>query len=399
MSRPDFDAIVAGAGPGGAAAAWFLTQAGLRVLVVEKARLPRYKPCGGAIPRPTLERFPFAFDSVIASAPTGVRLTFPGQSGVDITLDDRPMVMVRRSEFDAFLLERSGAEVLEGAAVTGVAEDASGVQVQAGDRPLVARYLVGADGAASLVARRLGLRQKRQWGGTLEAEVPLSGDPVLEQAYGNRALFALGSLGWGYSWVFPKGDHLSVGIGRVRAGRVDLRAAFGREMDRLGIGLDGVAVYGHPLPCYQTPRWPWRRGAPWRARGSLPQETLTTQRCVLVGDAAGLVDPLLGEGIRYAIISARLAAEAIIAGDLSGYEVAVWREVGHSLATAGMVANTYYRMPRLSYQIGVRNPVTARHFLDVLTEKASYQGIGRRLLVAAIGWLLAGGKTSKEARI
>lgn len=399
MSRPDFDVVVVGAGPGGAAAAWYLTEAGLRVLVVEKSRLPRYKPCGGAIPRPTLERFPFAFDSVIESAPTGVRFTFPGQPGLDITLRNRPIAMVRRSEFDAFLLARSGAEVLEAVAVTSTGEEANRVRVRAGDRSLTARYLVGADGAASTVARSLGLRQKRQWGGTLEAEVPLDDDHVLDRALGNRALFALGSTTWGYSWVFPKGDHLSVGIGRVRPGRADLRAAFRREVDRLGIGLGGVQVHGHPLPCYQTPPWPWRRGAPWRARGSLPQEALSTRRCVLVGDAAGLVDPLLGEGIRYAIISARLAAEGIAAGDLSGYEAAIWREIGHSLATAGMVANTYYRLPRLSYQIGVRNPATARHFVDVLTENTSYQGIGRRLLGAAIGWLLSGDRSSQGLHI
>jgi flavin-dependent dehydrogenase len=399
MNRPDFDVIVAGAGAGGAAAAWFLTQAGLRVLVVEKARLPRYKPCGGAVPRPTLARFPFAFDSVIESAPTDIRFTFPGQLAADITLTGRPIVMVMRSEFDALLLARSGAEVLEGVTVTGASEDGNRVQVRAGDHDLSARYLVGADGAASQVARCLGLRRNRQWGGSLEAEVPLEAGRALGQAIGNRAVFAMGSVPWGYSWVFPKADHLSVGIGRVRQGRADLRAALHREMDRLGICLDAAKVYGHPLPCYQTPRWPWWRGGPWRSTGSLPQETLSTRRCVLVGDAAGLVDPLLGEGIRYAIISARLAAEAIAAGDLSGYEAAIWREIGHSLATAGMVANTYYRLPRLSYQIGLRNPATVRHFLDVLTEKASYEGIGRRLLAAATGWLLFGDRTGDGARI
>jgi geranylgeranyl reductase family protein len=399
MNRPDFDVIVVGAGPGGAAAAWHLTQAGLQVLVVEKARLPRYKPCGGAIPRPTLERFPFAFDSVIKSAPTGVRFIFPGQPEVDIALHNQPIAMVRRSELDAFLLARSGAELLEGVAVTSIGEDAGGVRVRAGDHSLTARYLVGADGATSLVAGCLGLRQERRWGGTLEAEVPLDDDHVTDRALGSRALFALGSVAWGYSWVFPKGDHLSVGIGQVRQGRADLRAAFRREMDRLGIGLDGVQVHGYPLPCYQTPRWPWRRGAPWRARDSLPQEALSTRRCVLVGDAAGLVDPLLGEGIRYAITSARLAAEAIVANDLTGYEAAIWREIGHSLATAGMVANTYYRLPRLSYQIGVRNPATVRHFVDVLTEKTSYEEIGRRLLGAAIGWLLSGDRPGDGLRI
>ena len=399
MDRPDFDVIVAGAGAGGAAAAWHLTQAGLRVLVVEKARLPRYKPCGGAVPRPILERFPFAFDSVIESAPGQVQFTFRGQRTVEIALPDRPVVMVMRSDFDAFLLARSGADVLEGVAITGVREDSHRVQVQAGDRSLTARYLVGADGATSQVARSLGLRQDRQLGGSLEAEVPLDNAPALRQEFGHRAMFVLGSVPWGYSWVFPKGDHLSVGIGRVRRARLDLHAALHREMDRLGISLDGVQLHGHPLPCYQTPRWPWRQGAPWRARGSLPQEVLSTRRCVLVGDAAGLMDPMLGEGIRYAIASARLAAEAIVAGDLTGYEAAIWREIGHSLATAGMVANTYYRLPRLSYQIGVRNPATARHFLDVLTEQASYEGIGRRLLVAALGWLLTGARAGEQTQI
>ncbi len=390
MQRPDFDVIVAGAGAGGAASAYFLGQAGLRVLVVERARLPRGKPCGGAIPRPTLARFPFDFTNLIAAEPTAVRFTFPDRPDVDLPLPDRPIVNVRRSRFDAFLLARSGAEVLEGAAVSDVAEDASRVRVRAGDRQVTGRYLVGADGATSRVARCLGLRPNRRLGGTLEAEVPLGGDRALQAEYGSRAVFSLSLIPWGYAWVFPRGEFLSVGIARFRPGRQDLRLALRREMDRLGIRLDGVELHGHPLPGYQAPPWPF-----WRGR---PQERLATRRCLLVGDAAGLVDPLIGEGIRYAIRSAEIAAKAISGGDLAGYDRAIWQEMGHSLATAGLTAGTYYRLPWLCYQLGLRNPAAIRQFVDVMVERSSYQGIGRRVIAATGRWLLGGHRIQRPDR-
>ncbi|MCL7453520.1 MAG: geranylgeranyl reductase family protein [Anaerolineae bacterium] len=381
MRRPDFDAIVAGAGAGGAAAAYYLTRAGLKTLVVDKAQLPRYKACGGAIPQTALDRFPFAMDSVIQAKPEEVRLTFPGRRPVDVSLPGRPVAMVMRQEFDALLLAQSGAEVLDGTAVTGVVEDGAEVRVETGRRALTARYLVGADGAASTVARRLGLRSQRRLGGTLEAEVPL-GDPGLRADYGTRAIFCFGAVPWGYAWVFPKRDHLSVGIGRFRPGKVDLRSALVVEMERLGIRLDGIPLRGHPLPCYQAPLWPF-----WF---NSPQEQLSTRRCLLVGDAAGLVDPLIGEGIRYAMTSARLAVEAIARDDLSGYEQAIWQEIGHDLATSGLLAELYYRLPGFCFEVGLRNPEIVQQFVGVLTERFRHQGIGRRILAASARWALQG---------
>ena len=374
MNRPDWDAIVVGGGPGGASAAFYLSQVGLSTLVVERERMPRYKACGGAIPRQTLARFPFDLEGLVCSAPDQVRLACQDLPTLDVALADKPVAMVVRSEFDAFMLSHSGAEVLEGTAVTGVRENKDGIQVEVGSRTLTARYLVGADGAASRVARMLGLRPNRQLGGTLEAHVPLPDSGPLREAYGNRALFSLAAVDWGYAWVFPKGDFLAVGIGRFRPGRVDLRQALKGEMDRLGIGLAGVAVHGHPLPS-----WPlsWVR----------PQEPLATRRCLLVGDAAGLVDPLLGEGIRYAIASGRLAAEAIARDDLSAYERSIGRDIGRSLTMAGRVANTFYRLPRLCYQIGVRNPAVIHLFADLLAERRSYVGIGRQLVALTARWL------------
>lgn len=377
MTPTDWDAIVVGAGPGGAAAAYDLRQAGLRVLVVEKARLPRYKACGGAIPQTALEQFPFSFGSVIRAAPAEVRFTFPGLPPMNVALPDQPVVMVMRDEFDLFLIRHANVEVWDHCPVAEVREADDHVRVTAGGRTITARYLIGADGATSSVARSLGLRRRR-FGGSLEAEVPLT-DPRLRAEYGSRALFSLGIVPWGYIWVFPKGDSLSIGIGQFRPGRLDLRSILHHEMARLGIKLEGVALQGYPIPCYQAPPWPL-----WRLQ---PPEKLSTRRCILVGDAAGLVDPFLGEGIRYAISSGRLAAAAIVQDNLSGYESNIWRKIGHSLATAGLLAGFFYCFQKLGYRLGVSNPATIRQFVGVLTERFSYQGSGRRLLAATVAWL------------
>ncbi len=357
----DYDVIVIGAGIGGAAAAYYLGEAGCRVLVLEKEQLPRYKPCGGAVPGSVFHYFPFPLDEAIEARVARVRYSYQGRDEVTIPLPAGSVVMVMRDRFDALVLEQAKCEVREAASVTKVVEREDGVIVFTADgQEFGGRYLIGADGANSTTARQLGLRRGKFLGAAIEAEVPLA--PRALAAWVETAFFEFGALKGGYLWIFPKREHLSVGIGAFRKRRAKLRDIMWQEMARFGISLDGIALHGHPLPIY------------FRA------ERLNTARCLLIGDAAGLMDPLSGEGIRYAVKSARLAVEAIIRDELDKYTAWVKREIGANLSRARWLAALFYGLPRLCFRLGVRNPKVTRLLAAMLNDRATYFDLSRHIL-------------------
>ncbi len=363
MTHYGYDVIVVGAGPGGASAAFFLGQSGRHVLVLERATPPRHMPCGGAVPKATFRRFPFSFDTVIEAEPAAAEINYPGQSPVKISLDDRPVAMVRRAFFDAYILaQATGAqvEVLDGVAVTGVTEHPDGVEVTAtGGRTFAARYLIGADGANSTVAQTLGLRKRRVLSGAVEAEV--EPDEAMLARWAQTAVWLFGACPGGYLWIFPKRERFSVGVACFSPGKADLRGILVRHMANWGVDLTGVQLHGHPLPLH------WRR------------EPLHTARCLLVGDAAGLVDPLLGEGIRYAVYSAEIAAQAIVQNDLARYTRRVQREIGDGQLWAKLAASLLYGLPRLSWRWALCHPRIVQACINVLRERWDYRTFVRLL--------------------
>ncbi len=361
-----YDVIVVGAGIGGAAAAYFLGRADQQVLVLEKEALPRYKACGGGVPKSVFRRFPFPFDEVVESEIAAVRFSYSGRREVTFPLPAKPVAMVMRDRFDAFVLSQARAEVRDSTTVVGVVEERDKVRVSTADgQELAARYLLGADGANSVVARALGLRQRKVLGAAIEAEVQVDGQTLAE--YAQTALFEFGAVPGGYLWIFPKKEHLSVGIAVFGKSRADLRGILKREMSRFGIELDGTPLHAHPLPVH------WYH------------ERLATERTLLVGDAAGLVDPFLGEGIRYAVHSARLAAEAIAKDEVRAYTPGVQQEIGASLRRARWLARLFYGLPRLCFLLSVRNPRMVQTFADMLDERTSYFDISKYIPLALLG--------------
>lgn len=355
----EYDAIVVGAGPAGASAAYWLGEAGKRVLVLERERLPRYKPCGGGVPKSVFCRFPFDFSPVVEREIGKVRFRFRDGREVVADLPGYPVAMVMRDRFDYHILQHVRADVLDGEAAVALAQDEWGVEVETDSgQTFRARYLIGADGANSRVARLSGLRQGKRMGAALEVEVPADDD--LLTVYGDAALFILGTPPLGYTWVFPKADHLSVGVGTFLGASPAMRRLLQQEMDRLGIPVNGAEGRGHPLPIY------------------LRDEPLHRGRVILAGDAAGLVDPLLGEGIRHAIDSGRMAAEAVLREDPPGYTTRVRRTLGRNFRWGLRWAKLFYYHPWVSFEFGVRNPLFLQAFLRLFEGRTTYRHMALR---------------------
>ena len=329
-AEPMWDAIVIGAGPAGATAARRLSDAGASTLVLEKQPLPRYKACGGGVPARTLELLDGLDISPVAEGCVEtIDVSRFGRHQFRKT-SERPLAwMVMRDRFDRFLTElavESGATVRDATPVQSIAERDGGYEVETPTGSIRARHLLAADGATGPTARWLGIASAPTRSAAFEVEVAAP-SAALDHWHG-AANVDVGYRPWGYGWVFPKAGKLSVGVvtspGRGRT----IRKQTDRYLARLGLaGADVLKVQGHPIR--------YRRST---------NEPVASERALLLGDAAGLADEFTAEGIAYAVHSANLAANAVLASDdpASAYTQSVNRQVQPELDAARTISRLYY---------------------------------------------------------
>jgi len=339
---PRYDVIVVGAGPAGSTTAYRLARAGARVCLLDRARFPRDKPCGGGLTLRAVRELPFSVDPVVEDRVDTLELGLRYGRRWSSRAEGPLVLMTQRRRLDAFLAERAvaaGAEFRDSVKVTDV--DPAGA-VKVGGERLEAEVVVGADGANGVTARSLA-PQALELGVALEGNVGYS--HVSRERFGGRAVVELGVVPGGYAWVFPKGDHVNVGVGgwqsegpRLRERLSELCAAF--EIDEANVR----DLRGHRLPM---------RGASRR-----PVQT----RVLLVGDAAGLVDPLSGDGMYEAFLSGGLAAEATLellhgrASDLEPYAERFAATFAPLEGISWRLKLAFERFPSLAFRLATTSP-------------------------------------------
>ena len=306
--------LVVGAGPAGSASALRLARGGAKVLLVDRARFPRDKPCGGGLTGRALRHAPCAVDPVVEHVVDRFRIRLRYGRSFTRTHPSPLVLMTQRRLLDHHLAEQAaaaGADFRDGMRVTDVRDEGTGVVARFGRRLVRADVVVGADGANGIVARSAGLGDGIANGVALEANVPY--EAIDRAAVESTAVIELGVVPGGYGWVFPKSDHANVGVGGWGSDGPRLRERLSRLADAHGIEQAALRdLRGHRLPMR-------RPGSTTPVRG----------RVLLVGDAAGLVDPLSGDGIYEAFVSAELASQAILEGDLDAYAARLAAALDH----------------------------------------------------------------------
>jgi len=341
---PTHDVAVVGAGPAGSTAAYRLARAGARVLLVDKATFPRDKPCGGGVTLRAAHLLPFPLDPVVEDV----------VDRVDCRLDFGPRFarrareplayMTQRRRLDHFLLEQAeaaGAEVRQG--------------VDLDPRELDTGFVVAADGCNGTAAQRLGL------GGAIVHGVALEANYPHDARFAGTMALDIGCIRGGYGWVFPKGNHVNVGVGGNASEGPKLRHVLRRVCESYGVDPDAATeTRGYRLPMRTA------------------ETVLVHGNAAAIGDAAGLVDPFSGDGMYEAFLSAQLVAEAILAGDLPSYAGAVERRIG-PLASAGWGAKrAFERYPRTTFALA-RLPITFRALEKLLRGELSHPGAAHGL--------------------
>jgi geranylgeranyl reductase family protein len=332
------DVIIVGSGPAGSAAAYTLASNNLKVILLEKTSLPRYKTCGGGLTYRAIKLLPIDIKEIIDKNCNVIQVNDFGAGFYYTVKRDIPIVaMTMRQDLDYFLLSSAkdaGVNVFENCKVRDLIIHRDKIELMTSLNRFYTKFVIAADGAASTIAKKAGWKETRSLIPALEYEVYVSEEEY--ETHSKFPRFDFGVITGGYGWVFPKKEHLSIGVASLIGKKVNLNKTIKNYLDFLKINQSGkVEKHGSIIPV--SPR----------------KDTFAKDGILLTGDAAGLADTLTAEGISYAIQSGQIAAKAIIEEKLNTeavsrrYNKEISNQILPELRAGKILSSLVYYHPKL----------------------------------------------------
>ena len=370
---PRTDVAIVGGGPAGALAAFTLARRGARVTLFDHSH-PREKPCGGGVTGRALELVADAIDGTTLPAVEVHTASFDDPRTKPATVDlDAPgtsrqsaLLVVDRRSFDGALLDAARNAGVEHRAerVRGLDLTPGGVVVHTASGTHAAAWVIGADGANSLVRRRVARPFSR-------GQLSIAAGYFAEGATSRQIDVQFVPDPAGYLWSFPRRDHLAIGICAQAdaTSATTLRAIVSRWVERSGAPATRLVPYGWPIPSL-------------RAR-DFAAESPSGARWLLAGDAAGLVDPITREGIYFALRSGQHAADALGGDDASrAYDLRLRSEIYPELMRAARLKEGFFRGTFTHLLVdALRHSARVRDVMaDLVAGRQPYATLKRRLI-------------------
>lgn len=371
MESNAFDVVVVGGGPAGASAAYNLAKSGMNVALLEKEKLPRYKSCGGVVATHVDKILDFSIEPVIERKISKILITVNLKKPF-VTQSPSPFIyLVMRDKFDNFLVEKAksvGVNIFQESPLINLQETTDGYLLTTDSQSFQAKYLIGADGANGVTRMLLGLSRIQNRSVAVEREIYATKNAL--EKWDDMIALDFGYLSSGYAWVFPKEKNFSIGTGGpLRVSKELIKYyddALSYYKDRVE-NTESFCSTGHQLPI--------------RSKG----ETIQIGRTLFVGDAAGMIEPMAGEGIYYAIRSGQIAAETIINSAKNGdenlinYQTTIDREIQPELQVAKSLLYLLDLAPNIWVPILMKpKHIFWKFFYRVFTGEKDYQDLPKK---------------------